>query len=309
MSPLEGIDVFVKVVQSGSFRRAARLLHMPPQTVSDRISNLERRLGVSLLYRTTRRSSITQAGKAFYDRCVAALDSVELGLQELKAASDEPSGLLRIATAPELGRIVLGSIIEEYLRRYPRVRVELKLSYATVDIIGENFDLAVRGGPLKDSTLIAKRYLDEELGLWASKELIARHGMPKNPNDLARFDFVAFAPMVEALASARGKRSPIRRPVQPRVIIDDLVAIRAFIAGGLGIGTLPGMLAGTESGNESLVRVLPSLKWPTIPIAFVYPRQLFVPPKTKAFIELALERRDATPAGRSERQRPHAIRG
>jgi DNA-binding transcriptional LysR family regulator len=269
---------------------------MPPQTVSDRISTLEQRLGVSLLYRTTRRLSITHVGKAFFDRCVLALDSVELGLQEMKASTDEPSGLLRIATAPELGRALLGPIVEEYLRRYPRVRVELKLSYETVDIVGGNFDLAVRGGPLKDSTLIAKRFIDEEIGLWASKEFVGKHGLPKSEDDVSGFDFIAFAPMVEALASARGRRTPLRRPIEPRVIVDDLVAIRALIADGLGIGILPGFLAGRGTGGDRLVRILPSLKWDTISIALVYPKQLFVPPKTKAFIELALKRRDAVAA-------------
>ncbi len=243
MSQLDGIDVFVKVVQSGSFRQASRLLQMPPQTVSDKVSNLEKRLGVALLYRTTRRLSITQVGKAFFDRCVVALNAVDLGMQELKVSAEVPSGLLRIAAAPELGRALLAPIVEEYLDRYPGVRVDLRLSYETVDIVGENFDLAVRGGPLKDSTLVAKRYIDEELGLWASREFLARHGAPKSASDLTRFDFVAFAPMLEALASGRRKRTPIPRAIVPRVIIDDLVAIRAFIADGLGIGFLPGILA------------------------------------------------------------------
>jgi DNA-binding transcriptional LysR family regulator len=221
-----------------------------------------------------------------------AVSTVDVGVQEIKASRAEPSGLLRIATAPELGRALLIPIVGELLRRYPKVRVELKLGYDLVDLVGESFDLAVRGGPLADSTLFAKKYFDEEIGLWASRSFVARHGAPKSTSDLTRVDFVAFTPMLEALASGRGGRTPIKRAIEPRVILDDLVAIRAFLADGLGVGILPASLARTGPDRDDLVRILPSLTWATLPISFVYPNQPFVPTKTKAFIDLALQHRD-----------------
>src|SRR5690606_1413119 len=144
MNRLDGIDVFVKVVQCGSFSGAARLLGMPVTTVSGKVAALERRLGVTLIRRTTRKLSITQAGETYFAHCVRALEAVSAAEKSLSSAKAEPEGLLRVTAPPDIGHLILPPIVREYLKAHPKTRIELILTNRIVDLVGEGVDLAIR---------------------------------------------------------------------------------------------------------------------------------------------------------------------
>lgn len=163
MNSLDGIDVFVKVVQAGSFSAAARLLAMPLTTVSGKVASLEKRLGITLIQRTTRKLNITQAGDAYFKHCVRALEEMNAGEKEILTTRSEPEGLLRITAPADLGHSLLPAVVRNYLKTYPKTQIELLLTDRVVDLVGEGVDLAIRVGPLKDSSLIARKFRDGEV--------------------------------------------------------------------------------------------------------------------------------------------------
>ena len=154
---LDGIAIFVKVVQTGSFTQAARLLDMPNSTVSAKISALEKRLGVTLLQRTTRKLRLTETGQAFFQRSARAREELQAAENELEGARGEPSGVLRITAPSDAGREIVPALVHKYCAMHPRMKVELVITNRVIDLIAEAIDLAIRGGPLKVSALIAKR--------------------------------------------------------------------------------------------------------------------------------------------------------
>src|SRR5271165_2425292 len=151
---VDSIQVFVEVVEAQSFTRAAGRLKMPATTVSAKIAKLEERLGVTLIQRTTRRLQVTPAGRAYYERCARALAEIAEGERELLAGTQEPSGLLRITTPPDLAHGLLTPKVERFLKAYPKTSVELIVTSQIVDLLAERIDLAVRVGVLNDSSLI-----------------------------------------------------------------------------------------------------------------------------------------------------------
>ena len=162
------IAVFVKVVEAGSFSGAARLLGMPNTTVSAKVARLEKRLGMTLIRRTTRKLHITRAGQAYYERCRRGLAEIETAEAEITSAGTEPRGSLRISANPYIAHSVLPALVSEYTSRYPLVKVEVRVANGLVDLIAEGIDLAIRAAELKDSTLVARRFLTFTFSLWAS---------------------------------------------------------------------------------------------------------------------------------------------
>lgn len=291
MGQLDGIDVFVKVVQTGSFTGAAKLLNMPVTTVSGKIRELERRLGVTLIHRTTRKLSITESGQTYFKHCLTALNEVTIAESALKDSQSEPEGLLRITAAPDLGHAVLPSLVKKYLAKYPKVKVELILTNRIVDLVGESVDLALRAGAMKDSTLIAKKFKETEGSLWASSQYIHKHGAPKNISDLEKFDFLGIKMIGNKIKFTDGKKTATIQ-IKPRITLDDMEAVKIFVLAGDGIGIMPSIICEQELKNGKLVQLLPDWRIDVGPSAkvvmsFVYPPHRFVPPKVKAFIELA----------------------
>ncbi|MDC9823659.1 LysR family transcriptional regulator [Devosia sp. ZB163] len=283
---LNGIDVFVRVVQAGSFAAAARDLGMPTTTVSARIARLEERLGVTLIQRSTRRMHVTEAGQAYFGHCVEALNALEAGESQLAAAGSEPSGLLRITAPSDIAGTVLPALCERFLEHYPRADIDLVVTNRQVDLIGEGVDLAVRAGPMRDSTMLSRKFVSGSLGLWASSDYLGRHGMPASLEDLARHQIIRFSRMPESFRLVAGGHS-YTLPERSRISADDLQTIRAFVQRGAGIGLLPDFNAVTP--DAPLVRVLPQFGTEPAPVFFVYPAQRFLTLNVRAFMDLARE--------------------
>jgi DNA-binding transcriptional LysR family regulator len=282
---LDGIDVFVKVVQAGGFSAAARQLGMPTTTVSAKIARLEQRLGVTLIQRSTRRLHVTAAGEGYFAHCVAALKAVSEGEQQLAAATAEPSGLLRLTAPADLSQSVVARLVQRYLAAYPKASVDLVVTNTTVDLLAEGIDLAVRASPMHDSSLISRKFASGHFGLFASADYLAAQGVPQSPAELEEHEILVHAKVPAHFQRLTSLQGGFTLAGGRRLRADDMQTLRALVAGGAGIGFLPDL--GDVPGQETLVRVLPAFASPETAAFFVYPAQRFVPATVRAFIEMA----------------------
>jgi DNA-binding transcriptional LysR family regulator len=285
---LDAIEVFVKVVQAGSFSRAARELRMPNTTVSSKVARLEKRVGTTLIQRTTRKLRVTPAGQSYFERCVRGLDEIRAGEDELESTAKEATGLLRITAASDMAHTLLPPIIQRYLKKYPKVAVDLVVTSRIVDLVAEGVDLAIRPGPLKDSSLIARPLFTGKLGLWATQSYLNRHPPVKEPRNLGLHQLLIFKPLAsqDLFLSSGSKKA--RLNYEGRIFADEMETLAALATLGEGIALLPEFLARGEKGQR-LVKVLPEWQWGEGRLFLVYPGKRFVPPKLRAFIDLALE--------------------
>lgn len=284
---LDAIAVFVKVVQSGSFSKAARLLGMPNTTVSAKVARLEQHLGVTLIQRTTRKLHVTPAGQAYFARCLRGLAEIETAEAELNSAGAQPRGTLRITVPGDVAHSLLPPIAARFVRTYPQAKLEVIVANRLVDLVGEGVDLAIRAAALKDSTLIARRFMPITAGLWASRAYIAGHGTPRSLDDLKKHAGPVFARLPGQVLRLSDGRKTVELALSGRIIVDDLETLRALVLEGEGIGAIPDFLARDQPAG-ALVRVLPEWTWTAGALSFVYPSQPFVPANVRAFIDLAV---------------------
>ncbi|WP_342380667.1 LysR family transcriptional regulator [Myxococcus stipitatus] len=186
------MEVFVKVVELGGFSAAARAFRMTPSAVSKLVARLEERLGARLLNRSTRALKLTPEGCGFYERSVRILEELDEAERQA-AASDAPSGRLRINTNPAFSRCILIPLLPAFLARYPSVTVELNLTDKLIDLLDERTDVAIRAGPLKNSQLTARKLGETRLVIVGSPDYLQRHGAPKSPTDLATHNRLSFS--------------------------------------------------------------------------------------------------------------------
>lgn len=285
--------IFVKVVEAGSFAKAASQLEMPKSTVSAKVSALERRLGVTLIRRTTRRLFVTDAGQEYFAQSLHALRQIQNAEDQLNQHQSRPQGLLRITAPIEFGGVALPKVIAEFQKKYPDVQLDIVLSNETVDLISEGIDLALRAGDLKDSTLISKKLGSVYFAPFASPKYLKAHGKPVSPRDLKDLCCLHFSRMGKSwpLSGPRGLQN-FEMPKQ--MLINDLYLIKSLALAGTGIALLPTFFCHQEVREGKLVRILDDWKANQRPVSFVYPQQEFVPKKLTAFLEVATEilRRD-----------------
>lgn len=288
---LDAISVFIKVVQAGSFNRAAQQLAMPNSTVSAKVASLEKDLGVTLLQRTTRKLNVTEAGQAYFDKCVRALSEIEAAEQEIKTAQKQLSGVLRVTSPTDFGQSVLPQIAQLYLKKYPQVKLELLVTNRVVDLLGEGVDLAIRAGELEDSSFISKRLNTGSLTMWASPGYVKKNGTPSHPRDLEKFDLIGFAPMAGKKMELQNGSEKIKLNLPPsRITVDDTVAARALAMLGEGIAFLPSFLCNEEFRRAKLVAVLSDWKLGgDRSFTFLYPAQRYASAKVQSFISLSTE--------------------
>jgi DNA-binding transcriptional LysR family regulator len=291
MWSVDAIAVFVKVVEAGSFSTAARRLGIPKTTVSAKVAGLEKRLGVRLIQRTTRKLRMTEAGERYFHHCAIATREVELGEAALQSAKEKPYGVLRVSAPVDFGRAVLPRIVRAYTTTYPDVSVELIITNRIVDVVEEGVDLAIRwAGSLKDSSLVARRFIETRSNLWASPTYVKALGNPTHPREL---DYAAFFahPVLKTVILTNGK-SDFELQLNGRVGSDDLEVIAALIALGEGIAWLPDFLVKEAVEAGKLVRVLSQWRpkkeqlWTYY---FVYAGRRYALPKVEGFIQTALE--------------------
>ncbi|GBQ33539.1 LysR family transcriptional regulator [Gluconacetobacter azotocaptans] len=186
MRDSDEMEIFVEIVRQGGLSAAARHLGLAPSVVSERLSRLERRLGTRLLVRTTRRQTLTEAGRIYLDEAGAIMAATAEMEARVRATVSAPGGMLRVTAPMPFGRIRLAPFVAGFVRRHPDIRVHLALEDRMTDIVGEGYDIAIRAAPVVDTTLTGRRLMESRRVLVASPDYLARHGRPHTPADLAR---------------------------------------------------------------------------------------------------------------------------
>jgi DNA-binding transcriptional LysR family regulator len=254
----EALAIFAKVVELRSFAATATELTLSTATVSKAVSRLEERLGAQLLNRTSRRIALTDAGRTLAVRATQLLADGELAESEALAQSATPRGLVRLAVPMTYGTNTLAPLLPEFLAAYPEVSIDLSLSDATVDLIGEGFDAAIRIASLPDSSLIARRLCGMPRYVVASPAYFAKHGRPTHPMHLAQHQCLGYTylstPGVWHFTNAAGEQASVR-PAGPLRVNNGEALLPALIAG-LGIGDLPDFIVGKALASGQLEAVL-----------------------------------------------------
>ena len=279
--------VFVKEVQAGSFSAAARQLGLPTSTVSTRVSRLEKRLGITLLQRTTRRLHLTEAGTAYYHHASLGLGYMLEAEAAIDEARQQPQGKLKVTTPADLGDGLLAALIERTQREYPALEMELRLTDRYVDLVAEGVDVAIRTGELRDSTLVAKSLGTIRWALFASRDYLARSQPLDEPQHLHAHHCLQFTPMGRDAWDLRNGHNSITIPLTGQTLANSISVVRAMVLNGQGVALLPTFTCKPELVTGDLVWVLPDWQGKPDPVHLVYPRQRFMPPKLRAFIELA----------------------
>jgi LysR family transcriptional regulator, regulator for bpeEF and oprC len=284
---LEELRAFVAVVDAQGFRAAARETRGRKATLSRRVQDLEQRLGVPLLVRTTRSMRLTEEGRAYFEHATRALSAARDAEAVVLSAKAEPRGVLRVTTAPSLASLIVEDVVARYLGKYPQVRVELHVAERRIDIAREAFDLAVWGGALEDSSFVARKLGAASGGYYASPRYLARRPEPESADDLAAHDLVTITKgrgTSEWRFWQGGKEK--RVPIRPRLVVNDLeLAVRAAIAG-LGIAPAPVSMVQQHLAKKKLVAVLQKWTPPGVDVHAVFPAGGSLVPKTRAFVEM-----------------------
>ncbi len=290
MDRFDAMRAFAQVLESGSYTRAALQLGVHKATVSQQVRQLEDRLGVRLLARTTRSVAPTEEGRAYYRHVCGVLqqvDEMEAGLRKGTAAAE---GHLRVNVPVAMGRLVFAPEIGDFLERHPRVSIELGCTDRSVDLVQEGVDCALRGGHLPDSRLSARRVGDLRFALCAAPRYIDRHGLPDAPEDLARHRQIGY------LLASTGRLRPVTLVRGGREVVHDVPArfvttdsSAALSAGldGLGLIVVAEFVASHHLASGALVRVLPGWRCPSLPLHLVTPTARRRAARVQAFMDWA----------------------
>lgn len=289
-SDLNEVLVFTRVVADNSFSGAARSLGMPKSTVSRRVADLEERLGVRLLQRTTRTLRLTDAGAEYYDRASRVVEELAEAERLVRGRQQAPQGTLRITAPNDLGLGLVRGLIADFLVEHPDVDVSLQLTQRFVDLVDEGVDLAVRAGSLPDSTLVARKLSRGYARVYASPDYVDRNGAPASMAELANHPTVLLgSELIQTWKLFRGSK-PVEVRVRGRMAVDDFSAVKQGTIDGVGVALLPEFHAEPDVAAERLVPVLPEFHTAETGVYIVYPSARYLPAKARAFIEFALQR-------------------
>lgn len=261
MRDLNDMLFFAEVVDRGGFAAAGRALGIPKSRLSRRIAELEARLGVRLLQRTTRKLSLTEAGQQYFRHCVAMREQADAAEEAVALVHGEPRGTVRITCPVTLAQSTIGALLPLFLRRHPEVRIDMQVSNRVVDVVQEGVDIALRVRPTLDDSgsLVVKNLGPTSALLLASPALLERQGRPKSVEDLARLSTVAMS-AADGRASW-GLRGPHGREFDlqhhPVYTADDMLTLKYAVLEGTGIGVLPDYLCTREVNDGRLVDALP----------------------------------------------------
>ena len=293
MQDLNDLAWFVKVVDHGGFAAAGRACDQPKSKLSRRIAQLEERLGVRLIQRTTRQFTVTEVGQTFYRHCKAMLVEAEAAQEAVAALQAEPSGTVRITCPVTLLHVHVGPMLARFMLRYPGVTLQLEATNRRVDVVAEGVDVAirVRPAPFDDSDLVLRVLADRGHCLVASPQLVQRMGEPVAPEDLSRWPGLSMGTGKQIhkwdLCGPSGSKAEI--PFTPRFITSDMLALREAAVVGLGVVQLPALVVKEQFAAGTLVRVLPEWEPRREVIHAVYPSRRGLLPSVRALVDFLVE--------------------
>lgn len=291
MDLFDSMKVYVLAVEKGSLSAAAAACGISATMAGNHLRTLEKRLGMQLLRRTTRRQHLTAFGEDYYARCKDILRLVaetDVQAQNLQLA---PAGKLRITAPLTFGAEALMPAMAAYLERYPEVSIDVVLSDRVVDLVEEGFEAAIRIGQLPDSSLIARPLAPYRLMICASPDYLARRGTPRQPADLSQHECLSFSPAALAHWRLTGHQDDVCSvPVSGRLQVNHGQALRVAALHGMGIVLQPAFLLETDVRAGRLVQLFPTHALPSRPLSVVYLPDRYRSPKLRSFVDFLVER-------------------
>lgn len=293
MQDLNDFAWFVRVVEHGGFAAAGRALDIPKSKLSRRIAQLEERLGVRLIHRTTRQFTVTEVGQTFYQHCKAMLIEAEAAQEAIAMLQAEPRGCVKISCPVTLLHVHVGPMLARFMMRYPAVQIQLEATNRRVDLVAEGVDVAirVRPQPFDDSDLVMRILADRGHCLVASPTLVASLGTPLRPDELSRWPGLSMAVGKQvhqwSLTGPDGAKAQIH--FTPRLITGDMLALREAAIAGVGLVQLPLLMARDQLAKGELVRVLTEWEPQREVIHAVFPSRRGLLPAVRALVEFLSE--------------------
>ena len=289
MQDLNDLLYFAEVVDRGGFAAAGRALGLPKSRLSRRVAELEARLGVRLLQRTTRRLSLTSVGEQYHRHCVAMREDALAADEAIARAQSEPQGTIRVACPVTLAQTTLGPLLPVFLARYPKVKLDVRVSNRVVDLVEEGFDVALRVRSTLDSSgsLVVKRFGLTCTQLVASPAQLARQGTPSSVEALALLDTISMSSL-DGVATWQltGPNGETRQfESRPRYVADDLLTLRFAALAGIGVCHLPDYMCHDELREGTLVPVLPGWSLPQGIFHAVFPSRRGLIPAVRTFLD------------------------
>jgi DNA-binding transcriptional LysR family regulator len=291
---LDDLDVFVRVIEAESMSAAARALGVPKSTVSRAVSRLEDALRVRLLQRTSRALAATDAGRALFAEAQPHVLALRGATDVVSALVETPRGSLKVTAPNDLATMFLADVFTRFVQRYPDVSLEVVLTPRTVDIVAEGFDVAIRAGTLRDSSLVARKVADAESALYAAPSYLARRGTPRTPAELSAHDCVLFRPhrgrarwTLEPRPGERGEKVTVE--VGGHLGADDFGFVQAAVLAGAGVALMPVFLGQDQVKQGRLVRLFPNLASRIGAMYLVHASGRHVPRKIVVFRDFLVE--------------------
>ncbi|MYZ42472.1 LysR family transcriptional regulator [Schauerella aestuarii] len=294
MDRFDAMQAFARVVEAGSFTKAAETLHMSKTTVTQLVQQLEARLRVKLLNRTTRRVNLTADGAAYYERVLRLLADMDDAETSLSSASALPRGRLRVDVPAPFARMILVPALPAFYARYPDIQLDVGVSDRIVDVIGDNVDCVVRGGEIRDESLVARHIGDLQLGVFAAPSYLAQAGRPLHPNELES----THHRIVGFLWSRTGKALPyamhhgdesVKVHGRHALSVDDGNAYLAAGLAGLGVLWLPDYMSRGHLASGELVQLFEDWQLESMPMYIAFPPNRHVSAKLRVFIDWVIE--------------------
>ena len=290
MDRLLAMEAFVRAADGRSFSQAARQMRLSKSVVSRQIAALEAALGARLLQRTTRTLTLTEAGRLYLERARRVLAEVEDAERSVGQLSDAPRGQLRVSAPMSFGFLHLAAAIPAFLARHPDVTIDMSLTDRFVDLVEEGFDVAVRIGRLRDSSLIARRLAPSRLVVCGSPDYLARRGVPRVPADLAAHECLHNTNIEGQWAFATPDGGVQMVDVAGRLSANNGDALQAAAREGAGLVYLPSFIVGGDVQAGRLVSVLDEFTTTGATVNAVYPHARHLSPKVRVFVDFLAER-------------------
>jgi len=287
---LDGIAAFVGVMDAGSFTAAAQALGHSTSYISKEITRLEKRLGSRLLNRTTRTISLTDAGRAYYERCSQIIIDAENAERSISHLQETPSGLLRLNSSISFGSTYLLGILGQFMHQYPEIKLEVDFNDRFIDIISEGYDVVIRVGEIKDSNLIARKFTSSRAVVVASPDYLKRNGCPQSAEELSQHECIAYSllPTPKTWSFYKeGVRSNIT--FEPRVMCNNAEIEVSMVMQGIGITRIPLFICEKEIQNGNLQIILDDYDSIEYDIFAVFPHRQYLTAKVRAFVDFLVD--------------------
>lgn len=285
MDRLSAMNMFVRVVETGSFSAVAKEISSTQPTVSKNIAELESWLGAKLLNRSTRSLRLTETGADYYERCVAILQDVEEAEQTVGQLQTQPKGLVRVSAMVAFGRLHIVPRLTSFFDAYPDIRVDVRLNDRVVDLVEEGIDVAFRMGVLPDSNLIARKLCASPFVTVGTPDYFKKNGIPGHPSELRDHNYLSYSEGRPNETTYKEDGHPFHVRTEGNFLSNNTEAMRTALLSGLGVTRAPKWLVGDSLASGELIEVLQEFRPDPLDIFAVFPPGRHQPSRVRSFID------------------------